>query len=117
MKINQLKDTLGISGSFNEDFAYYPQIQYIKVKRDHSAISGELGRSRFRFNLSNNGLMEHVVCRLYSRDGSLPPHGFHDEYPVGSNNIYEYLVNSDKKLIVDYYPIDMIEVVELREVD
>jgi hypothetical protein len=117
MNIIQLKNTLGISGNFNEDFAYYPQLQYIKVKRDHSAISGELGRSRFRFDFEESGLMEYVVCRLYSRDGSLPPHEHYDEYPLGSNNIYEYLVNSDKKLIVDYYPIDMIEVVELREVD
>jgi hypothetical protein len=116
MTAEQLKNLLGVT-EFDEEFAYYPQVQYIKLKRDHSAISGEFRRSRFRFDFEESGLMEHVICRLYSTNGAYPSHGNYDAYPTGSNNIYEYLTDSNGDMIIDYYPIDMIEVVEIREVE
>jgi hypothetical protein len=112
-----LTDIAPSSQESSSGYRWFNNIQYIKLSRDHATIAGEKTRSRFKFNTTNS-MLEHVICRPFSNNSQVvPSHGNYDIYVDNDvTTVYEYLTNADGDIIVDYYPLSAVEIIELREV-
>jgi hypothetical protein len=104
------------------DFAFYPNIRYIIVKKDKKVIVPVKDERRLYFDMTND-IMEIVICRPYStyRAGidtpEYPSHNNYDEMMEnGITTVYEHLTDKFGNLVVDYYPFDSIVMIHTQEV-
>ena len=81
-------------------YLIFPDSELRQVQRE---------RTRFIFDLDNE-LVEIFYVREYSKDGQIPPHIYYDimDDQNGIETVYEYLVDIDKNVVVDFYSFEAI---------
>jgi len=112
MTTAQITAIIGIENL--DDRVYVDDIQFISFGKDKNLTFSEQKRVRFFFDTANE-ILEVSICRPYSTNGSLPTHGQYDTLDYnGVSTVFEYLVNADKTLVVDYYGFEAISLISLR---
>jgi len=110
---------LTILGAGNMDARLYiDDIKYIAFYgKDKNPKFSEIDKIRFLFDTTNE-ILEVSFCRPYSQNLlEIPEHGQYDQLDYnGIPTIFEYLVDINGDLIVDYYSFDSISAFVLRGV-
>lgn len=94
---------------------YIDDMQFISFGKDKNVMFSERNRTRFFFD-TDNEILEVSFCRPYSKNSQYPSHDQYDEIDDenGVSTVYEYLVDKDGDLIVDYYTFGAISLISLR---
>jgi len=118
MNVSQIVSILGNSLVAN-NYAAYPNIRYISLKKDKNVLVPVVDQRRLNFNTARD-VLEVVICRKYSTytgaspsSDKFPPH---DNYDYFNGTVYEYLTDKFGNLVVDYYPFDAITMITIQEV-
>ena len=85
-------------------------VNYIAVTQTSNLLFCRQKDIRFRFDTTNE-IMEVIKCRAYSQGDSLqyPGHSHYDEMDNnGVPTVYEYLVDINNDIVLDYYSFDAI---------
>jgi len=112
----QIQEILGVENL--DQRIFFNEINHISFYgKDKNPLFSEINRTRFLFD-STNEILGVSYCRPYSQDLSkLPEHGQYDQLDYfGTPTIFEYLIDVDERLIIDYYSFESIAIIALRGV-
>lgn len=112
MNTEQITEIIG-SDNMNERL-YIDKIHFLGFEKDKQMVFSDVQRTRFLFDTTHE-ILEVSYCRPYSQTGQTPVHGEFDTYTVkGKEIIFEYLLDENKELVIDYYPFDSLITINLR---
>jgi hypothetical protein len=116
MTTAQITEILGISNL--DARVYIPEMDFISYGKDKNVTFSEIKRVRFFFDTVNE-VLEVSLCRPYSENlADIPAH---EQYDIinhkGKDYVFEYLVDANGELIVDYYGFESIMLINLKKVD
>jgi len=121
MTMDQITEIIGLDNMATDntdeaDRIYIEAINFISFGKDKNLTFSEQKRVRFLFDRTNE-VLEISICRPYSTDGTEPPHSHFDTMDYnGVSTIFDYLVDSNGEVIIDYYGFESISLISLREV-
>jgi hypothetical protein len=115
MTTAQITEILGVNNL--DARVYIPEMDFISFGKDKNVTFSEIKRVRFLFDTTNE-VLEISLCRPYSENlADIPAHGQYDILNHKDKDyVFEYLVDTNGDLIVDYYGFESISLINLRKV-